>query len=747
MLCSVSLLVSRTSISAELVVKTANVANNKDCCNKTLIAERISRQNQNIDYVVFPNKCKQWTCVICGHVMVSNLQTIAQHVVSQHQMYHHQTITCTDPGSIDDIKKVHQYATRSMLRAKARLTHGARGRKGKTLDELKDDQINLDIQKLAETKALYKVATKHKLYLNKLPDYMKRAFKNEHLSEIDQLKESNRIQFEARRDGLNRSTFLWNKVLSFFGDKPYYLGIREDEENQSHFHILSNVPITEPVLKHYQMKYTSNHDSINKVRFIFWDERGCTMEQVNNRSVETKMTQYITKYVTKGIDDNTFNRNYIFKSRNIALAFPKSADYNYDIQDIMDVPSEDARYFTNLKDAYKWIDFQEGYLHHPYQSTLDQIKSLDSIDILDVLSYIFNSSARHSYDPDIIRMESTLTDDQKHALTLIMNYRLVFINGAAGTGKTELIKHINADLMISHTGISTQNMRNRSNSVEIETIAKMIRYSFRNECTRYDPIHVKVVVIDECLTIPGRDLLYFLTLIPKDTRIIFLGDQYQNHNTPSIYQLLVKFAKSFELTEQMRFTNKLIVKPNDQYDIRNVTTNQDIIQAKNVGSLILANTVNLKNEINSICQNKTGIRFGLYNYSINDPVMIIKNNSLKKTVNGQLCIVKSVNDYGIKLEDQNTGSIYFYYSYESHQIELAYCITIQKAQSGEWDTGLVVLSDSKYSTILNKHLLYVARSRFKKALPDIITYDDPDKIRSKIEQTGFYHLTEKTGGV
>lgn len=112
---------------------------------------------------------------------------------------------------------------------------------------------------------------------------------------------------------------------------------------------------------------------------------------------------------------------------------------------------------------------------------------------------------------------------------LFVNSKIMLIYGAAGTGKTTLLKNISqmlknsSRLYLTKTYTALNNLKRRvsenEKNVKFLTIDSVIK---RNEVLDYD-----IVIVDECSTIDNRTMKRFLEKIGNGPKLILSGDIYQ----------------------------------------------------------------------------------------------------------------------------------------------------------------------------------------------------------------------------
>lgn len=112
---------------------------------------------------------------------------------------------------------------------------------------------------------------------------------------------------------------------------------------------------------------------------------------------------------------------------------------------------------------------------------------------------------------------------------LFVNSNVMLIYGAAGTGKTTLIKYIsnmfedNRKLYLTKTHTALQNVKrylgNKSRNCDFEIIDSVTR---SNLVVTHD-----IVFVDECSTIDNRTMELLLQKVSEDTLLVMSGDIYQ----------------------------------------------------------------------------------------------------------------------------------------------------------------------------------------------------------------------------
>lgn len=112
---------------------------------------------------------------------------------------------------------------------------------------------------------------------------------------------------------------------------------------------------------------------------------------------------------------------------------------------------------------------------------------------------------------------------------LFVSSQVMLIYGAAGTGKTTLIKYISQmmsqskKLFLAKTYTALNNLQRRvcdeENNAQFASIDSIVKSS--------GIIDFDIIFVDECSTIDNRTMEKFLNKIKKETKLVFSGDIYQ----------------------------------------------------------------------------------------------------------------------------------------------------------------------------------------------------------------------------
>lgn len=111
---------------------------------------------------------------------------------------------------------------------------------------------------------------------------------------------------------------------------------------------------------------------------------------------------------------------------------------------------------------------------------------------------------------------------------LFVSSQVMLIYGAAGTGKTTLIKYISnmldksKKLFLTKTHTALQNLQNRICNIDNISFTSIDSVTKSNEIIDFD-----VIFIDECSTIDNLTMKKLLEKVKEETKLVFSGDIYQ----------------------------------------------------------------------------------------------------------------------------------------------------------------------------------------------------------------------------
>ena len=372
-----------------------------------------------------------------------------------------------------------------------------------------------------------------------------------------------------------------------------------------------------------------------------------------------------------------------------------------------------------------------------------------------------------------------LTKDQRTAVIRSLMDNVTIVTGGPGTGKTSMLAALlyvadslkmNA-LLAAPTGRAAKRMQ-ETTSRDSSTIHRLLGYGqegkFGFQYNKDNKLEGDIVVVDEISMVDLLLMDALLKAIPKETKVILVGDkdQLQSVGAGNVLSDMMASGKlnTIELKEIFRqASNSLLVKnaaiinsghvknnknplkvgdkwgPYDFYHtprlqsstILEVLTdhipNKYNIPASDV--MVLSpirkkrgdlNCTSL-NELIQATLNPNGESIPIINQSfrVGDKVMQMSNDYSKNVFNGDIGYItrvygKTENGAGAFFVDFYGNEVMYEFS-EANSLTHAWASTIHKAQGGESDAVIVVLPDDYMaSNMLTRNLLYTGITRAKK---------------------------------
>ncbi|MEU2058929.1 ATP-dependent RecD-like DNA helicase [Streptomyces sp. NPDC013455] len=391
-----------------------------------------------------------------------------------------------------------------------------------------------------------------------------------------------------------------------------------------------------------------------------------------------------------------------------------------------------------------------------------------------------------------LRAHPQAIDDplKAEALTqLFAHSKVALVYGAAGTGKSTMVDHIahyfkdGRKLFLAHTNPAVDNLKRRvkAPNSEFSTVSKHVRGGTSFGVT-YD-----VLVIDECSTVSNASLLDVLETTSFEL-LVLVGDVYQIEsiefgNWFGTIRSYIPSASVFELTQPFRTTDQALLTLWDR--VRKLDDRIEESLAKNGYSTVLGESLFQRHSGDEIvlCLNYDGL-YGINNvnrflqasnpnpavtwreatYKVGDPVLFNESgrfrpvvfNNLKGRIVGidrapgritfDVDLERDVTEADVAFTDLDLveGSTVRFDVFERGNsdddddtvntlvpFQIAYAVSIHKAQGLEYTSVKVVITDANEESISHS-VLYTAITRARERLEVFWTPETQQRVLSRL---------------
>lgn len=372
---------------------------------------------------------------------------------------------------------------------------------------------------------------------------------------------------------------------------------------------------------------------------------------------------------------------------------------------------------------------------------------------------------------------------------LFSQSKVALIYGAAGTGKSTMVNHIanffndKTKLFLAHTNPAKDNLQ-RKVTAQNSTFRTINSHIHRNRDLDFD-----LVVIDECSTVGNADLLKVLEKTSFKL-LVLVGDVYQIEsiqfgNWFSLIRSFIPPSAISELTTPFRAKNEALLTFWNK--VRNIEDDIAEFMVKNGYSTVLDNSLfeaQGQDEI-ILCLNYDGL-YGINNinrflqgsnpspgiiwreatYKIDDPVLfndtgrfgaviynnlkgwIVNINTFEDRIQFDIQLDRPVSEFdvdGTELEWMGESTVRFsVFDLENSDddddefnsivpFQVAYAVSIHKAQGLEYETVKIVITDSNEEQI-SHNIFYTAVTRARKSLKIFWTPETQQKVLDKLSR-------------
>jgi exodeoxyribonuclease V alpha subunit len=364
-----------------------------------------------------------------------------------------------------------------------------------------------------------------------------------------------------------------------------------------------------------------------------------------------------------------------------------------------------------------------------------------------------------------------LAPQQRDAITAALRGGVLVITGGPGTGKTTIIKAILRILQkfgvtvlcAAPTGRAAKRMQELTH-VPASTIHRLLQFSpqeGRYQRNARNPLRGDFVVVDESSMIDIALADALLRAVPATASVVFVGDCDQ---LPSVgpgnflRDLLtsdrihtVRLTEVFRQAQQSLIVmnahrinsgeSPILAAPDEsrRQDFLFVEAEDPGLALDRIRELVsdilpsrfgfdpvadiqvitpmhrgVIGAQNLNRELQALLNPRgTGVERGAVILRTGDKVMQVENNYDKEVYNGDVGIIASINREDQHLKVNFDGRLVSYDFRELEDLELAYAVTVHKAQGSEYRAVVMPVHTTHY-IMLHRNLLYTGITRARR---------------------------------
>ncbi|MCV2883875.1 ATP-dependent RecD-like DNA helicase [Aestuariibacter sp. AA17] len=376
---------------------------------------------------------------------------------------------------------------------------------------------------------------------------------------------------------------------------------------------------------------------------------------------------------------------------------------------------------------------------------------------------------------------------------LFSESKVALIYGAAGTGKSTMLSHLahmfndRSKLFLAHTNPATDNLKRKisAQNSEFSTIRSHLSNGVGLQ-------HYDLLVIDECSTVCNTDILNVIEKTPFEL-LVLVGDIYQIESIQfgNWFEIIKDFVPNtavFELNTPYRTTNESLLAFWDK--VRQCEDDIAESIARNGYSAVLDNTLfqSMARDEIILCLNYDGlyginnvnrflqagnpnpeVRWRANSFKVNDPVLFTDSERFRPVIfNNLKGWIKHIEkapgwiQFDIKLDrplteldvmachelewmgDSTVRLVVFDYDPNTSDeddessttiipFQVAYAVSIHKAQGLEYDSVKIVITDANEDDISHS-IFYTAVTRARESLKIFWTPETQQHVLNKLKR-------------
>jgi exodeoxyribonuclease V alpha subunit len=364
-----------------------------------------------------------------------------------------------------------------------------------------------------------------------------------------------------------------------------------------------------------------------------------------------------------------------------------------------------------------------------------------------------------------LKME--LAKNQKAAVAMALEEKVVIITGGPGTGKSTITKAIlriteklsKKIILAAPTGRAAKRMTEITGQ-KASTIHSLLEFDFKVgnfKRNRQNPLDCDLIVVDEASMIDTVLMYCLLRAIPSRARVIFVGDIHQlpSVGAGNVLKDMIQSEKIFvqSLNEIFRqaagskiITNAHRINQGIFPDLRNGPQSDFYFIAEEEPEKLLETLINLvakrlpgrfklhpyddiqllapmrrgvigTENLNAALQKALNKNTPVYvagrHFALGDKVMQIRNNYTKEVYNGDIGRIVKIDMDEHELLVKVDERIVAYDFTELDELVLAYAVSIHKYQGSECPCVVIPVHTSHFK-MLHRNLLYTGVTRGKR---------------------------------
>ena len=383
----------------------------------------------------------------------------------------------------------------------------------------------------------------------------------------------------------------------------------------------------------------------------------------------------------------------------------------------------------------------------------------------------------HSIDAERISAEVqkklaiALSEEQVDALEKILSFRVAIITGGPGTGKTTLIRSINAIfevfgkkvLLAAPTGRAARRLSEVTRR-EAKTIHRLLGVNFQDGLfnkNKDNPLEADAVIIDEASMLDTLLMFHLINAVPMTAVLVLVGDVFQlpSIGPGNVLSDMIKSAQApvFYLKKIFRqasqspiILNAHRIRNGELPVLRSLSDSEGLSEFyfleqgdpnRVVSTIVelctkiipetfsfdpmhdvqvltpmhkgLVGTTHLNQVLQKILNpNPVMVETTGTTFKIGDKVMHLKNNYQKDVFNGDIGTISAVDIKEHIFSVDYYGRMVDYDFTETDEVSLAYAISVHKSQGSEYPAVILPIMVQHY-VLLQRNLLYTAITRGK----------------------------------